>query len=112
MESILIIVHVVVAVFLIVLVLIQHGKGADIGAAFGSGASQTLFGSSGSGSFLFKLTCGLAVVFFATSIMLGNLAAKQVKQNASDLPLPIMPIEQTQPEQTADGVVPVIPEDL
>lgn len=69
-----------IAVVLIGLVLIQHGKGADIGAAFGSGASNTLFGSQGTGGFLFKLTGGLALTFFATSLMLSYLMSTQYQK--------------------------------
>ena len=69
-----------VAVVLIGLVLIQHGKGADIGAAFGSGASNTLFGSQGTGGFLFKLTGGLAMTFFVTSLMLSYLISTQYQK--------------------------------
>lgn len=75
-------VHVVVAMLVIGLVLIQHGKGADIGAAFGSGASNTLFGSQGTGGFLFKLTGGLALTFFATSLMLSYLVSTQFQTAA------------------------------
>ncbi|MDA9129844.1 preprotein translocase subunit SecG, partial [Gammaproteobacteria bacterium] len=56
MESIIVIVHIVVAVAIVGLVLLQQGKGADAGASFGSGASQTVFGSSGSGNFLVRAT--------------------------------------------------------
>lgn len=77
METVLLSVHVLVTVALIGLVLIQHGKGADVGAAFGSGASQTLFGSGGSGSFLTRVTTGLAVVFFSTSLALAVVANQQ-----------------------------------
>lgn len=77
MYQLILMVHVIVAVLVIGLVLIQHGKGADIGAAFGSGASNTLFGSQGTGSFLFKLTGGLALAFFATSVMLSYMVANQ-----------------------------------
>ena len=73
-------IHVVVAVVLIGLVLIQHGKGADIGAAFGSGASNTLFGSQGTGGFLFKLTGGLAMTFFVTSLTLSYLVSTQYQK--------------------------------
>jgi len=73
-------VHVLVAVALIGLVLIQHGKGADIGAAFGSGASNTLFGSQGTGGFLFKLTGGLAMTFFVTSLMLSYSVSMQYQK--------------------------------
>lgn len=73
--NILLIVQILVALGIIGLVLIQHGKGADAGAAFGGGASGTVFGSKGSGNFLTKLTTGLAVVFFSNSLMLAWLVA-------------------------------------
>ena len=69
------------------LVLIQHGKGADIGATFGSGASNTVFGSQGTGSFLFKLTGGLALTFFVTSLTLSTLVSLQ-HQKASVSAIP------------------------
>ena len=63
-------IHVVACVFLIVVVLLQTGKGADMGAVFGGGGSQTLFGSSGAGNFLTKLTTGTAIAFMITSLIL------------------------------------------
>ncbi len=78
-ETLVLVVHVLASVALIGLVLLQHGKGADAGAAFGSGASQTVFGSQGTGSFLTSLTTWLAVVFFVTSFSLG-VFAKQKSQ--------------------------------
>ncbi len=77
MYQIILMIHVLVAITIIGLVLIQHGKGADIGAAFGSGASNTVFGSQGTGSFLFKLTGGLALTFFVTSLSLSYLVSMQ-----------------------------------
>src|SRR5688572_5973967 len=74
MQQLLIIIHILVSFALVGLVLLQHGKGADVGASFGSGASQTMFGSQGSGSFLVKVTGILAAIFFATSLSLGYLA--------------------------------------
>ena len=74
MSSFVIIVHIVVAVALILIVLLQTGKGADMGAAFGGGASQTLFGSTGSSTFLGKLTTVAAVVFMLTSLSLAYLS--------------------------------------
>ncbi len=68
MQTILIVVHLFIALGLIGLVLIQHGKGADAGAAFGSGASATVFGAAGSGNFLSRTTAILAAVFFVTSL--------------------------------------------
>ena len=87
MYQLILMIHVVVAVALIGLVLIQHGKGADIGAAFGSGASNTLFGSQGTGGFLFKLTGGLAMAFFVTSLMLSYLVSTQY-QNTEQQAIP------------------------
>ena len=76
MDSILLMVHLAVAVALVALVLIQQGKGADMGAAFGSGASQTVFGAQGSGSFLTRTTAALATVFFLTSLTLAYFSGQ------------------------------------
>lgn len=101
MYQLLLIIHILIAIAIVGLVLMQHGKGADIGAAFGSGASNTVFGSQGTGSFLFKLTGGLVLTFFATSVSLSAMVAQQynvsmtipteeVQTPASDLmPLPL-----------------------
>ncbi len=70
MDFFLTIVHVLTCGFLIAVVLLQHGKGADIGAAFGGGASNTVFGSRGAGNFLTKLTTGSVIVFMTTSLVL------------------------------------------
>ena len=80
-ETILLIFLVLGAVALGVVILMQQGKGADIGAAFGSGSSNTLFGSDGSGNFLTKITTWLAIVFFVISFALAYLA----KEKAVDL---------------------------
>lgn len=76
MQTILTVLQVFLAFGLIGLVLIQHGKGADAGAAFGSGASSTVFGSQGSGSFLSRATAILAALFFLTSMALAYYAAQ------------------------------------
>ena len=76
MQAVLLIVHVIIAIALIVLILLQHGKGADAGAAFGSGASSTVFGARGSASFLSRVTAGLAAGFFVTSLLLGYSATR------------------------------------
>jgi preprotein translocase subunit SecG len=76
MQTILLVIHVLIALALIALVLLQHGKGADMGAAFGSGASSTVFGSRGAGSFMTRTTAVLAALFFATSLGLAFLATK------------------------------------
>lgn len=69
--------HVLVGIAVIGLVLIQHGKGADMGAAFGSGASGSLFGATGSANFLSRTTAVLAAVFFLTSLGLSYLASSK-----------------------------------
>ncbi|MGH8583968.1 MAG: preprotein translocase subunit SecG [Gammaproteobacteria bacterium] len=83
MHTLLTVVHVLMAVSLITVILLQHGKGADAGAAFGSGASSTVFGARGSTSFLTKLTWGLVVIFFAVSFALNNMAAELAKGGKS-----------------------------
>ncbi len=81
MYQVILMFHVLIALALIGLVLIQHGKGADIGAAFGSGASNTVFGSQGTGSFLFKLTGTLALAFFVTSLSLSYIVSAQYQKS-------------------------------
>ncbi|MCB1865352.1 MAG: preprotein translocase subunit SecG [Chromatiales bacterium] len=74
--TVLLVVHVMLAVGLIALVLLQHGRGADMGAAFGSGASATVFGARGAASFLTRTTALLATGFFLTSMALAWLATR------------------------------------
>ena len=74
MESILVVVHLFLAIGLVALILIQHGKGADMGAAFGSGASASVFGARGASNFLSRSTAILAALFFATSLALAYFA--------------------------------------
>lgn len=94
MYQVILIIHVLTVACLIVLVLVQQGKGATMGAAFGSGASQTVFGSRGSGSFLLKVTIGFALVFFSTSILLNYMASRAVKQTQQvNLPQTISPYQ-------------------
>ncbi len=76
MQTILTVFHLVLALGLIGLILIQHGKGADAGAAFGSGASSTVFGAQGSGSFLSRSTAIMATLFFLTSMALAYYASQ------------------------------------
>jgi|SRR5690554_2166206 len=79
LETVLIVVHLLIAIAIVGLVLIQQGKGADAGASFGAGASGTVFGSQGSGSFFSRLTGVLAALFFATSLGLAFYAKQQSK---------------------------------
>jgi preprotein translocase subunit SecG len=88
LETILLILLVLNSVALGALVLLQQGKGADIGAAFGSGSANTVFGSSGSASFLAKLTTWLAIGFFALSLGLAFIAKHHATQlTVSDVPV-------------------------
>jgi preprotein translocase subunit SecG len=80
---IILMVHVLSALGIIGLVLVQHGKGADMGAAFGSGASGSLFGATGSANFLSRTTAALAVVFFLTSLSLAYVASNRPKTSGS-----------------------------
>ncbi|MDR1163673.1 MAG: preprotein translocase subunit SecG [Candidatus Accumulibacter sp.] len=81
--SIILLVHVISAAAIVGLVLVQHGKGADMGAAFGGGASGSLFGATGSANFLSRSTAVLAVVFFATSLTLAYSASNQTRSFGS-----------------------------
>lgn len=80
METLVWVVHVITAVVLIGLVLIQHGKGADMGAAFGSGSAGSLFGASGSANFLSRSTAVAATVFFVTSLSLTYIYSHPAQQ--------------------------------
>ena len=81
--SVVLTVHILVALAIIGLVLMQHGKGADMGAAFGSGASGSLFGATGSANFLSRATGILAGVFFLTSLTLAYVASNKPKTTGS-----------------------------
>jgi preprotein translocase subunit SecG len=76
MHTLIVILHVIVSVALILVILLQTGKGSDIGAVFGGGSSQTLFGSTGPTSFLSKLTAGAAIVFMLTSLFLAYFSGR------------------------------------
>ena len=77
METFVLVIHVLVALAIVGLVLLQHGKGADVGAAFGGGASGSLFGSTGSANFLSRTTAILAAIFFLTSLGLTYLSFRK-----------------------------------
>ncbi len=83
LQTVLLVVQVLVALGLIGFILIQHGKGADAGAAFGSGASNTVFGAQGSGNFMTRTTTILAFVFLANSLALAYIARERVTQGQS-----------------------------
>src|SRR5690554_1020729 len=99
MDALILVFHVVVSLFLIDLILIQHGKGADAGAAFGGGgggASGSLFGSQGSASFLSRTSAILATVFFITSLSLAYMAGKTDRvQSVTDSIVIEQPVEES-----------------
>ena len=120
--NLLLVIHLIIAVTIVVLVLLQQGKGADMGAAFGGGSSQSLFGARGSANFLSRATSILVATFFTTSLVLAFLYTRQgedksilegsvieqVQEQAGDVP-----DEANQAtEETASGEsdVPAIPE--
>jgi len=82
--QIILVIHVLLALGLVGLILIQHGKGADAGAAFGSGAAGSVFGARGAHSFLYKLTAVLAISFFVTSISLAYFASNERSATETD----------------------------
>jgi preprotein translocase subunit SecG len=89
MQTVLLIVHLLASVALIALVLLQQGKGADMGAAFGSGASSTVFGSRGSASFLTRSTAVLATIFFITSLSLAYYSSKGIaRKSVTEMAVP------------------------
>ncbi len=89
MSTIIVIIHSVVAIALILIVLLQTGKGADMGAAFGGGGSQTLFGSTGASTFLSRLTTIAAIVFMLTSLGLAYLSShRSAKSIMSEIAVP------------------------
>lgn len=94
MTTILIIVHVSIALMLIGVVLMQRGQGADIGASFGGGGAQTLFGSRGSGSFLGKMTGGLAAAFMLTSLTLAFFSQQETGSVIERSVVDTIPVEQ------------------
>ena len=88
-------VHILVCLGLIVVVLLQTGKGTDMGAAFGGGSSTTVFGSSGAGNFLTRLTTGMAVVFMLTALTLGYFSEQDTSTSVFDS---VAPQTQTSPQ--------------
>ena len=117
MYTILVVLHVLVSIALILLVLIQHGKGADAGAAFGSGASGTVFGARGSANFLTRVTAWLAAAFFVLSLALayivhGRTGGDSVVDGlAAPAPEAIVPTAVQLPDgnAAANPAVPVVP---
>lgn len=109
-HTLLFVLQVLVAVALIGIILVQHGKGADAGAAFGSGSSATVFGSQGSGNFMTKTTTILAVIFLSNSLFLAHLATQNLAEPATSLlDQPEVVIEQ---EATAEDIPAIVEEQV
>ena len=98
--NVFIVAHVLVALAIIGLVLIQHGKGADVGAAFGSGASGTVFGATGAANFLSRATAIMALVFFLTSLGLTYFSSRKSETRG------VMSEQPAAPAQTLPGQIP------
>jgi preprotein translocase subunit SecG len=113
LHSLVLSIHVLAGLSVIGLVLIQHGKGADMGAAFGSGASGSLFGATGAANFLSRLTAACATVFFLTSLGLSYIATSKPRQGGSvmDAPATVQtdPAKQDVPTPPADSKANAIP---
>ncbi|MDP2241315.1 MAG: preprotein translocase subunit SecG [Burkholderiales bacterium] len=109
MELVILIVHVIAAMLVIALVLLQHGKGADAGAAFGGGASGSVFGSAGSANFLSRATAILALVFFLTSLGLTYISAQKSDQTGvmKSKSMPAGPAPSDVPVPSTPAVLPV-----
>ena len=100
--TLIVVAHVLIALSIIGLVLLQHGKGADMGSGFGGGASSSLFGATGSANFLSRATAALATIFFITSLGLAYLASEKPRSEAST----VMDTAKPQPPAAPGGDVP------
>ncbi len=122
MSILIIVIHVIVCIALILVVLLQTGKGADMGAAFGGGSSQTVFGSTGASSFLSKMTTGAAIVFMLTSLTLAYVSSRRPRSSImpasttapmtqdTQVPPPWVPMQSEGPEGATDQA-PTVPAD-
>ena len=109
-NSLLLVFHVITAIIIVVLILLQKGKGADMGSAFGAGASGTMFGAKGSANFLSRSTAVLATIFFITSLTLAYLNKGTVVQNNDSILDTINIIEEDDQNNDSSPVSPQIPE--
>ena len=105
MREVIIVIDILAALGLILLVLLQQGKGADMGAAFGSGASQTLFGSRGTANFLTRTTAVLAIIFFGANLTLAYMASHAPTDTGS---VTIQPASET-PDVPSVPSAPTVP---
>ncbi|WP_374664410.1 preprotein translocase subunit SecG [Acinetobacter sp.] len=101
MQTFVLVVHIILAIMMIVLILVQHGKGADAGASFGGGGAATVFGASGSANFLTRLTAILTALFFVTSLTLAVYAKKQTTDAYSLNSISSAPAAPVKPAETS-----------
>ena len=118
MEKLILVIHVLAALGVIGLVLLQHGKGADMVASFGSGASGSLFGVSGSSNFMSHATAGFVLVFFTTSLTMAYMSSHKtgngsvIKANVTQSAPAAVPAAAKVPATTSAPAVPASPEDV
>lgn len=106
LQTVLLVIHILIAIALISIILLQQGRGATAGAAFGSGASSTVFGARGTGSFLSRTTSILALLFFGNCLLLAFLASRQ---DAAPSSIGAQLIEHAAPASTPTAPVPAAP---
>ncbi len=110
MEAVVLVIHILAAVTLVAFVLLQQGKGAEMGAAFGSGASATVFGATGSASFLSRTTAIMATLFFITSLTLAYFSSGVNRRSESAVTaVPVLQQSVPSAEQKSSGDLPVLP---
>jgi len=100
LEPVILVIHFMICIFLVVVILLQAGKGADMGAAFGAGGSQSLFGARGAATFLQKMTTGVAIGFLLTSITLASIHKKISLGGSQGSVVGDVPAEATVPAPT------------
>ena len=119
LQTILLVLQIFVSTGLIGFILVQHGKGADAGAAFGSGASNTVFGSQGSGNFMSRITAVLALIFLANSLSLAYISTRRINTSTSIMDQAIPEVQQTEWQEPlpivdafseSESDIPAIPE--
>jgi len=108
MVSLVVAIHVIICIVLCIVILLQQGKGAEVGAVFG-GSSQTVFGASGAGNALTKATAGLAVAFFATAIFLAYASARRVTGSIFEGPFSSAPSSVMHSKQVPRSAQPAAP---
>lgn len=112
MYEVVIVLFLIVAIAMVALILVQRGKGAGMGASFGAGASNTVFGSAGSGSFLTRSTWLLAFIFFGICLFIGWMQKDRAQENTSFTNIEDTPAISTAPEAPLPADVPAVDSDV